>query len=263
MSFERIRQRFAQFPFGMKLIGAGSLFLMISTILPWYSDLDQYKVGDSFLGITGPASFVGIVIFLLSGSAFGLFLAQLLERKRPKLPVKESMYQMFVGLESLFLLVVVASIYFHPKFGVNITLKDPRFGLIAAFLASMVLSYGGYYQYKKDQVLEDSIGKLEPLVTLPQKRTSAPEQEDVLQIAHKSTEMSSRLSPLKERLPRNFSFGEVGAARGHTALQQHRKVEYHDTIRETVSSSTEKTLGKEAHAPSEETQGSYKIRMDL
>lgn len=168
MSFSRIIQNLQRAPSFMKFIGFGSLILAISTVLPWYADLDAYNVGDLFLGVTGPASLVGIIILLISLASFSLFLLHLIERSKPKLPVKEPVFHLFVGIASLFLLLIVNSIYFHPKFGVNITLKDSKFGMLLAILGAIFMIAGGYLQYKKEIKTEDLIGKLEPLVKAPE-----------------------------------------------------------------------------------------------
>ncbi|MEK7171677.1 MAG: hypothetical protein AAB739_02090 [Patescibacteria group bacterium] len=179
MSFIRIKETFLRLPRHIKLIGVGSLILAISTLLPWYADLDSYRIGDQFLGITGPASFVGIVILLLSAGSLYLFGYRLLERRVPRLPVREAIFHLFVGIESLFLLLMVNSIFFHPKFGVNITLKESRFGMTLAIIGSAVLVVGAYFQNKKEIEESQSEGKLEPLIkieqSLPQKpHTPAP-----------------------------------------------------------------------------------------
>ena len=86
---------------------------------------------------------------LLSAGSLYLFGYRLLERRVPRLPVREAIFHLFVGIESLFLLLMVNSIFFHPKFGVNITLKESRFGMTLAIIGSAVLVVGAYFQNKK------------------------------------------------------------------------------------------------------------------
>lgn len=166
MTLSRLKETFLHLPRHMKLIGIGSLILAISTLLPWYADLDSYKIGDQFLGITGPASFVGIVVLLLSLGSLWLFLYRLMERRVPRLPVREAIFHLFVGIESLFLLLMVNSIFFHPKFGVNITLKESRFGMTLAIIGAVIMVIGAYFQNKKEIEDEKSEGKLEPLIKI-------------------------------------------------------------------------------------------------
>lgn len=241
MSFARIKETFARSPKHTKLIGIGSLLLAISTVLPWYADLDSYRIGDQFLGVTGPASFVGIVILLLSGFSFWIFSYHLLERHVPRLPVREGILHLFVAIESLFLLVLVNSIFFHPKFGVNITLKESRFGMTIAFAAAIVLLVGGYMKNKEEIDSDKSEGRLEPLIKLESTRPTAPASaQSAYQkrphgvVAEKPVVPSAQFSkpqPSKPQLSRppeqkkiipttrdgvkGFMFGERGAMQKH------------------------------------------------
>lgn len=195
MPLARLTQQFMKLPSYYKYIGIGSFILAVSTILPWYSDLDQYKIGDIFLGLTGPASFVGIVILLISILSFGIFLTNLLERRKIRLPVRECVFQLFVGVESLFLLLVTNSIYFHPKFGVNILLKEVRFGMVMAVLGAILVTIGGYFQHKKEKETDDMIGKLEPLVNMPVKeeKPRGLERERTLDIERKHIPLQTKM----------------------------------------------------------------------
>lgn len=226
MSFIRIKETFLRLPRHIKLIGVGSVVLAVSTLLPWYADLDSYRIGDQFLGITGPASFVGIVILLLSAGSFCLFGYRLLERRVPRLPVREAIFHLFVGIESLFLLLMVNSIFFHPKFGVNITLKESRFGMTLAIVGSAVLVIGAYFQNKKEIEENQSEGKLEPLIkieqNLPQKpHTPAPTPvqrpaQSYYQRHHsplvKHEHEPHRISTHAKEGTKGFLFGEGSAA---------------------------------------------------
>jgi hypothetical protein len=204
MSFARIKETFFRLPKHTKFIGIGALILAIATLLPWYADLDSYKIGDEFLGITGPASFVGIVILLLSGLSLWIFSYRLFERHVPRLPVREAILHLFVAVESLFLLLLVNSIFFHPKFGVNITLKESRFGMTFAIIGAMVLFIGGYLQNKEEIAKEGEEGKLEPLIKM-EERPHAP-------VAPRPSRSEVTSSPERERKiyphAKGFMFGE-------------------------------------------------------
>lgn len=224
MSFARIKENFLALPKQIKLIGIGSLILGISTLLPWYADLDSYKIGDEFLGVTGPASFVGIVILLLAGFSLWVFSYHVRGRKTPKLPVREAIAHLFVSIESLFLLVLVNSIYFHPKFGVNITLKESRFGMIIAFAGALVLLMGAFWQNREEIRRGDEVGKLEPLIKLeptighsaqvPLK--SEPPAYARPHVPVKSpvapSEFPRRIFPHAKETTRGFLFGEAASA---------------------------------------------------
>lgn len=206
MSLSRIKETFIRLPKQIKFIGVGGLLLAISTLLPWYADLDSYKIGDEFLGVTGPASFVGIVILLLSGFSLWLFSTHLLGKKSPRLPVKEAIIHLFVAVESVFLLILVNSIYFHPKFGVNITLKESRFGMTLAFVAAAVLFIGAFLQNREASKHDNEIGKLEPLIKMEDaSRTHSA-------VRPQAKEEPKKMFPYAKEGTRGFLFGEAKVA---------------------------------------------------
>lgn len=219
MSLARIKERFIRLPRHIKFIGIGGIILAISTVLPWYADLDTYRIGDQFLGITGPASFVGIVILLLSAVSLWVFSYHLLERSLPRLPVREAILHLFVAIESLFLLLLTNSIFFHPKFGVNITLKESRFGMTVAVIGSIILLIGAYMQ-NREQIREgDEIGKLEPLIKMepakreqPQISRPAAAVTPIKPVSKHRPYSPITLMPRPSEPKKGFVFGEAAAA---------------------------------------------------
>lgn len=263
MGFSRIKVIFIRLPTRLKLIGLGALILAVSTLMPWYADLDAYKIGDQFLGITGPASFVGIVILLLSAFSLWMFSYHLLERKAPRLPVREGIINIFVAIESLFLLVLVNSIFFHPKFGVNITLKESRFGMTLAFIGTIILLAGAYLQNREEMEKERGTGKLEPLIKIePQpaqvQEVSASSKQPV-QERSRSPIVPRKVIPqmqLKE-MPRSFLFGEKGAFSAAARTVMHEKQPL-DTVGASSAAEPQKSAAKD-----NKTEGTYMLRMDL
>ena len=166
MSFARIKETFLRLPLAQKMIGVGALVLALATLMPWYEDVDAYKIGDQFLGVTGPASFVGFAILVMVGLSLWIFSYRLLERRVPRLPVREAIINLAVSIESIFLLLLVNSIFFDAKFGVNITLKESRFGMVFAFAGAVVLGIGAYMQNREEIAAHDEVGRLEPLIKL-------------------------------------------------------------------------------------------------
>lgn len=247
MAMAHIQQGFQKLSGSMKLVGIGSLILAISTLLPWYADLDAFQVGDMFLGVTGPASFVGIGILLLSLGSFGIFMAHLLEKRVFKLPVKESVYHLFVGIESLFLLFIVNSIFFHTKFGVNISLKESRFGMLLALISAAVITVGGYYELKMERKTEDYIGKLEPLVQVKPEIQPKP-----------MPPMASRShQPIMQRQ------GMVERAQEELMAQKRMPSTMPQMPKPIVPQTSAATPSLPQEPKSSSGEGSYMIRMDL
>lgn len=209
MSIARLKETFFRLPKQKKFIGVGALILAVSTLLPWYADLDSYKIGDEFLGITGPASFVGIAILLLGGLSLWIFSYHLFERHVPRLPVREAIIHLFVAIESLFLLLLVNSIFFHPKFGVNITLKESRFGMTFAVIGAIVLFIGGYLQNKEEIESANADGRLEPLIKMERPpQPAAPATPTIRERPH--VQITPPTPPQRNPIPhaRGFMFGE-------------------------------------------------------
>lgn len=145
----KIQDKFLKLPTPYKLVGIGALIALIGAFLPWYQDIDAFNTGDRFSGITGPLYLVGYIIIGLSIISLILTGFHLFEKKLPDLPLKESMIYILSGAFSLFLLIVANSVYFHPKFGINITSKEYQFGMIFAFAGALATVIGGILENRE------------------------------------------------------------------------------------------------------------------
>lgn len=172
MSMHTLKHNFSRLDKTEKIVGIGSVLTILSIFMPWYEDLDAYNIGDRFFGISGPTMLIGIFILAMSALVFWTFFAHLRGKRPPKLPVSEHVFNMFAGAQSFFLLIIVNSIFFHSKFGVNITLKESKFGMTLAFLGTLLVTLGGYLQMQQARRQGD-IGRLEPLINLEEKPRNA------------------------------------------------------------------------------------------
>ena len=142
-------------------IGAfGSLLLIISLMLNWFSDKDVFRSGDTYTALSGPLYFVGLSILLLAVFNLGMII---LAAMRIKLVTKMSVgtqgkLQMMAGFASMYLLVVINSVYFHPQFGLNILEKKSEIGVMVALAATVMVCVAGYlcYRQKFEQTLPES-----------------------------------------------------------------------------------------------------------
>lgn len=144
MPSKRVAQIFAELSFEKKLLGIGSLLLFVSTLLPWYQDLDSFKTGDIFLGVTGPLYLAGFSLLAIGALNVVFMSLEMNGKKMPFLSMKFSTFYFMSGLFAFFMLLLVNSVYFHPKFGLNITLKQSQFGMFFAFIAASFITIGGY-----------------------------------------------------------------------------------------------------------------------
>ena len=144
MNIHSIKRSILSLPTSRKLVGLGSLLMIISLVLPWYQDVDNFKTGDMFLGLTGPLYAVGYS--MLSLSVINIVLLTLEAKKKDQVlfGLKSSSAYFYAGISCFYLLLVTNTVYFHPKFGINITLKQSDFGMFAAFIAGAFITIGGY-----------------------------------------------------------------------------------------------------------------------
>ena len=170
MPQENIIDKIGRLPLGLKLAGFGSLFTFLSVFLPWYADIDTFNTGEKYIGLSGPLYLLGFLIFALAVSSLFLVGFRLFGKKLPKIPLEEAHFHIFVGAMSLFLLVITSSIYFHPKFGVNITMKEMKFGMIMSFIGTISVLLGGIKLNKDKGVSFDIEGKLNSLIDLEESR---------------------------------------------------------------------------------------------
>jgi len=170
MSPNSLKIRLKNLNIKKKLILIGAILTAVSVVMPWYKDLDRFKTGDVFWGLTGPTYLAGVIILLSSLLCAGLVALELLEKPKPKLPIKENtIYVMAAGL-SIFMLVLVNSVYFHPKFGINLVEKTMGFGMYVAIVGVALEMIGGIMVLRKSEVSFEGEGKIEPLIDINRER---------------------------------------------------------------------------------------------
>lgn len=164
---DTFKTRLKQLALNKKLVFIGSALLIISVFLPWYKDIDRFKIGETFLGISGPLYLAGFIVLIAGIASFGIILLKLLEKSVPKLPLKENHLHIATSGFSILMLIMTASVYFHDKFGINLTDKSMGFGMILAFIGSGLIMLGAILSLRKEEPdFENLEGHLEPLIDL-------------------------------------------------------------------------------------------------
>ncbi len=134
-----------------KLNIIGSTLLIISLFANWFSDKDVFRSGDTFSGLNGPLYLMGYSILILAIGNLLLGLGQAFKfpiiRNFSKSNVGKQ--QMGIGFGTMYLLVLVNSVYFHPQFGLNILSKKSEAGVLLALVASVLICIGGYLAYRQ------------------------------------------------------------------------------------------------------------------
>lgn len=157
----------SEMPFDAKLVGIGGLIIAISVFLPWYQDLDAFKTGDMFLGITGPLYLIGVVMLLLGIITILSVSSKKWHNYIARIGLDLPVAHIIIGAFNLFLLILANSVYFHSKFGVNILLKEFRFGMVFAFIGVGLILIGGIFERKKGEIKWDNFkGENKPLIEI-------------------------------------------------------------------------------------------------
>ncbi|PIZ76264.1 hypothetical protein COY05_01740 [Candidatus Peregrinibacteria bacterium CG_4_10_14_0_2_um_filter_38_24] len=163
---DSLQYKFRQLPFYKKLALAGGILTVIGAFLPWYQDIDKFKTGDMFLGITGPMYLAGLIV-AISGAACALTAGvKLFKRSEPKLPLSELQIYIAASGLSILMLVLALSVYFHPKFGINLTEKNTGIGVIFSFIGTGLTIFGVIAGVKKKEVDFDTEGEIKPLIDI-------------------------------------------------------------------------------------------------
>lgn len=176
------------------MVGIGSLLMVLSLFFPWYQDLDSFRTGDTFTGLTGPMYLAGFSFLVIASLSLLFIVMDYLDRKVPLFKVKTSKFHLWAGIFAFYNLFLVGSVYFHPAFGVNITLKQSGFGMFIAYAAAALLTAGGYLEGRgKAAVKEFEKETREPAPHTPRADDGKPVVEG--KVVH----------PMIERKPREIN----------------------------------------------------------
>ncbi|MDP2624905.1 MAG: hypothetical protein Q8P27_01840 [Candidatus Peregrinibacteria bacterium] len=199
MNPRRLKTSIARLDVTRKWVLLGSMIIALSTFLPWYRDEDIFAAGDQYLGVTGPLFLVGLMVL---GSALFVgawIVLPAMGKRLPRLPIKESALFVFLGLQDLVLLMIANSVFFHPKFGVNIQLKSTGFGMIIAFAGVILMIWSSYRLYKREYRRYAAVEeKHEPLIKMPENEHRPMDRESaIVNRVRTGTTRSVRHEPLE------------------------------------------------------------------
>lgn len=220
-----------------KIIFAASIVTIVSCLLPWYQDLSVYGIGDTYLGVTGPLFLAGFTILGLSLMLALMIGLPVTGKRFPKLPIKQSLVSMLVGVESLFLILIANSVFYHSKFGVSISHKEPGFGMTVALIAIIGMIIGSYFWWKEESEFkgfDESVGRKEPLIRM-QPTTNEPVKPAAESLkgfgyqqtrpGHDIREVVSENSEIKNQKPENEGLKTVEDAEHEADTREKGKIE--------------------------------------
>jgi hypothetical protein len=129
------------------IAGGGALVLWISTFLPWWKlggqlgDLaENFGADTSVSGWSSGA--LGKLVFFVALIAIALVVVDFMKIEIPQLPWPISLC--LLGLGALSVLLVIIKYLDTPE------VADRAWGIYVAFLAALVLTYGGWLKMQED-----------------------------------------------------------------------------------------------------------------
>jgi hypothetical protein len=199
MPAKRINQLIKDLSFEKKLLGAGSVLLALSVFFPWYQDVDSFKTGDIFLGLTGPLYLAGYSMLALAVINISLIFAGEVGKKLPFLNVKPPSFFLASGLITFYLLIIINSVYFHNKFGINITMKESQFGMFLAFISASLITIGGYMSLReRSSILKDfEENTQEPFIKIPDPADNRKPKENLRNISQQNVQAEKPQTQIK------------------------------------------------------------------
>jgi hypothetical protein len=143
MNLRRIKHTLLRLTAEEKVIGIGSLIMLIGTFMPWYSVVMNFdKKSLTETGFSGDLGVIGFVVFLMSLISLIVLLGENLHLPLPQFGYKREQILFFFLGESFFLTLLTMAIYTKRslefteaglRFGVYIVLLGAFFGALSAF----------------------------------------------------------------------------------------------------------------------------------
>ena len=143
-----MKQGFLRLPFVKKAVMASSAATVVSTLMPWYDMRNSVGIGDTYLGVQGPLFIVGMLVLGFGAVSFLNLFLPLAGKSFFNLKRKGGATSMILGAQSLLLLLVANTTFYHPDFGLALSNKTTRFGMMMAFLSAGLMVISGYFARK-------------------------------------------------------------------------------------------------------------------
>jgi hypothetical protein len=158
----KANEKFQNLPQKYKVMYAGIAISSIALFMPWYSDVDAFNAGASYLGITGPTSVMGISLLILNIFTLGLITFKFRFKREAKLPFSRVTLEKIHGPVYLYTVFLMMSVYFNDQFGINLATKTAGFGVYVGSIGAIISTISGLKKQKEVQevlpkIVEDVI----------------------------------------------------------------------------------------------------------
>lgn len=196
MILRRIKHTILRLSPEEKVIGLGSLLVIVATFLPWYSVVFSFdKKMESFSGFAGDLGVIGFVSFLLVLLALLVLVGEHMGFKMPTFHYSKEQALFFLMGESAFLVLLMVAVY--TKRSLEFTSAELRFGIYLALIGAFLGAFAAFSQIQKlrKQEVEAFFEHPEPVKPKPAKKESKAEKEE--------------LPPKEEEIPEDEMIEEI------------------------------------------------------
>lgn len=133
-----------------KMMGIGSLIVLASAFMPWYSVVFNYnEKGVTESGFSGDLGVIGFSVFLLTGLSLAYLLSDHLNLKLPNFNYKKEQIILLLSGESAYLLLMTLAIYTKRSF--DYTNAELRFGLYTALIGAIISTFAVFAQIQRKE----------------------------------------------------------------------------------------------------------------
>lgn len=151
-------EKYKNLPARYKAMYLGITVSSVSLFMPWYSDVDAFNAGASYLGITGPTAMMGVSLLILNVITIGLITFKFRFKREAKLPMSRRVLEKLHGPAYLYMVFLMMSVYFSDDFGINLANKTAGFGVYIGGTGAFISTIGGLRKQKEiEEVLPEIV----------------------------------------------------------------------------------------------------------
>ena len=152
MNFRRIKHTLLRLSLEEKVIGIGTILMMVFCFFPWYTTTSIVdKTTSTEYGLSGDLGVIGFVIFLMSLLGLLAMVSENLRLPFPKFGHKRENIVFFFTGQATFLTLLMLAVY--TKRSLDFTNADIRFGLYATLAIGFFSALSAFRLIQKTKYL--------------------------------------------------------------------------------------------------------------
>ena len=148
MSFRSFKHAILRLSPEEKVIGIGSLLVLVGSFLPWYSIVFNFdKKPVTYSGLSGDLGVIGFVVFILVLFALLVLIGEHIGFRMPQFGYRKDQILLFLMGEGAFLLLLILAVYTKQSFG--LTNADIRFGFYISLIGAIFGTFSAFAESQK------------------------------------------------------------------------------------------------------------------